>query len=848
MRSNRTIQIAFDIVKGAKFGAGMQLFELVTDALGNITKVAKDAGVESVKLAANFQQTANAVAVYTGSLSSAKAELSAIEKVAKDTTGLRLESAEKGFQQLRALGFEAKLARGFIKELGEEKILSGASDEALSRIAFNFSQIASGGQKVSQELREILNQMPSLRTAFFEAFGSLDPKKIQTFFDKDMDGAFQRLIDTMARGKQATGGLNDAVGKLQDEAILLGRAFGEPLLDPLTAEFKNVTKYLSENKDSFTEWGIFAKHELATVADFARKLGTAYEYARSAYNYSFWGDRPKSREQIEREAQERMGLDSRFNEVLNSNPNLLRADNTVDFSQPFGTRDEVFAQQLAAEQKRLQQVEKNRAQELTLLKLHGDESNSILKNQFEVENALRDLQLRYTTEQERDFISGSGQARAQQIQKEIAQKSAYYKQLFALNEGNDEELQKIAVERNKALSDLNTQFQINELKTLKEVAEAERRIFEERRQAAIQSKQLQISERTFGFDSQSFDVERQLSQGVASIEQGYTKLREIALSSNNDIRRLTGEQFQLQLQDQTLSAEQRLNVLRQMHFEQRRLTEESSRSILDIEQRQYQEQIKRIEFHSNNIISSYRNAGQFISEFQNLLYGERSSSGRTNTIFSSITGAGNSQLDAVRKQLAALNEFDEKLGSLTDRRVKGDKDAIGILETMARGAKDFYGDVDNYISKTISSNSVLRTGLNETVSDIEKAQKQLSPLFERISKIRQSFVSTPEGVDDLRDKFLRERQNTELAQINEQIRAKGRILSEGKGKISLLEEKQLTFDVLQLEQQRANLGVSFLNQQNDLYSESINGLKEYIKALREGDEQATAFAQNIAQR
>ena len=184
-------------------GIAKSAIEGVLSGIIVTAQTAFDLGRQAVQLAADFQTTINALAVFTGSTRLAKKELADIDELAANTAGLRLESAEEGYTRLRALGFQAKLAKGIVKELGEEKILSGATDENLQKVIYNFTQIASGGQKVSQEMREILTQMPSLKTAIFDAFGTLDPQKIQTFFDKDTEATLQKLVDSMAKGEAA---------------------------------------------------------------------------------------------------------------------------------------------------------------------------------------------------------------------------------------------------------------------------------------------------------------------------------------------------------------------------------------------------------------------------------------------------------------------------------------------------------------------------------------------------------------------------------------------------------------------------------------------------------------------
>lgn len=253
-------------VTGGLIGGGtVAAFNELINLSGVLTGKIYELAAAGTKMGGDFEVTQNSISVFTGSARLANIELAAVDQTARDTAGLRLESAEQGYQRLRGLGFESKRARALIKELGEEKILSGASNEALNRVLFNFTQIASGGQKISQEIRELLTAMPSLRKAFLDAFGTLDPKKIQEQLDNDPNKFFDKLIAAMEKTKAAQGGLNDAQGKFYDQLTRSGREFSKPFLPELTKSYKQLTKDLENNKETFIQWGKNVNNVLTLV-------------------------------------------------------------------------------------------------------------------------------------------------------------------------------------------------------------------------------------------------------------------------------------------------------------------------------------------------------------------------------------------------------------------------------------------------------------------------------------------------------------------------------------------------------------------------------------------------------
>jgi hypothetical protein len=93
------------------FLANTAVFSLVHRGIGLVITGIKDlatglvdAGVGAVKMAGDFEKTINALSVATGSARLARQEISAVDAVARNTTGLRLESAEQGYTRLRNLG------------------------------------------------------------------------------------------------------------------------------------------------------------------------------------------------------------------------------------------------------------------------------------------------------------------------------------------------------------------------------------------------------------------------------------------------------------------------------------------------------------------------------------------------------------------------------------------------------------------------------------------------------------------------------------------------------------------------------------------------------------------------
>lgn len=245
--------IAAGIALGGAIGGGAALIFETVNAVKSLATEAKELAIQSISLAGDFEQSTNAVAVFSGGIASARHELALMDKVALDTNGLRLQSAEIGYQQLRALNFEAKVARDLISGLGIQRVLSGASDANVQRAITNLQQLRSEPRAV--DIKQIITNLPSTKTIFEQEFGTGNAGRLKEILEANPERFFERFASALANARQANAGLNISVEKLKDTVVDTGRTFGEPFLKPLTNDVQSLTGYIRENKDEVRVWG-----------------------------------------------------------------------------------------------------------------------------------------------------------------------------------------------------------------------------------------------------------------------------------------------------------------------------------------------------------------------------------------------------------------------------------------------------------------------------------------------------------------------------------------------------------------------------------------------------------------
>lgn len=827
--------------KGAAFGGG---FGLVDTVLGAVTSemsaaasVAKDLAIEAIRLGANFESTENSLRVFAGSTAKARQELSLVDEIARQTTGLRLETAEQGYKQLRSLGFAAETARGFIKELAEEKVTSGASEDALQKIIFNFGQISSGAQKVSQELREILTQMPSLRRGFFDAFGSLDPRVIQSAFDQDTQGAIQKFIDTLAKGKTAQGGFNESVDKFSDAWIRAGREFSKPILPELTKDIRFLTGAVDKNGSVFKMWG-------ENVADALREVRVgANQIARILAPVDAILKRIDARKStpgrtdvmkkpigqplgLSREDIDRITQGTPFQTEFVTEAGFDKFQSVFDAQIQTATeKAEEWRQTVADIIFQMEQdAEKARQMELSRIADNYATRQSITENFYSVAEARLNQHLRYTSNDELNYQKKLSALRSMQIQRQISEAETYYKRQLQLNIGDKDATAKLQNEKIRTLGKLNAELKINEINSIRETAEIEKRIFDERRNALIEFKNLQIEQSRFGTDNRAFDLQRLISQGNISAQSGFDELITITRQSYQTISKLTIESYQEQLKNQSLTKEQRLNLTTQMFLEEQKLAEENRRRILEIEDDRYQTTITNLRRNFSEIREIWQSQSEVYGGLDTF-FNSDNYSGRRSSAISQALG-----LDKFRTEKTKIeSEIKSFMPSLLKVRAE-------YSRLVSVGASK---DQDGYFTNISASLGILEgkfTKLNGALEKLNNKNPQSYFDLEAISKGMKAGVIGIEGFDQASKKLLEIKQRFESADLSAEIEMTQKLLKAANSKDG--NPNDATTFSRQLEKltnQQTTLGIRQQAEAINLYENSLDGLREAIANLRGGD-------------
>lgn len=158
--------------------SGQRLSALGNDLTFAISAPLAALGGAAIKQAANLESLENALAAQMGSAEGARKELELLRKEALKP-GLGFEQAVKGSVQLQAVGFSAEFARRTLASFGNALAVAGKGKAELDGVALALTQISAKGKVSAEEINQIAERLPQIRTAMKAAFGTADTEVLQ---------------------------------------------------------------------------------------------------------------------------------------------------------------------------------------------------------------------------------------------------------------------------------------------------------------------------------------------------------------------------------------------------------------------------------------------------------------------------------------------------------------------------------------------------------------------------------------------------------------------------------------------------------------------------------------------
>lgn len=841
-----------NVLGEAVLAALSKVKDLVFEVISGITQL----GISGIKLAADFQTTVAAMTVFTGSSRLAKDELKKLAELAKNTPGLRLDDAQKGASQLRALGFTASVTRDLIAGLAKQKLFSGADEGAIQRILINLTQLKAGSPQVMKDIQQMVLSMPSLINVINDTFGSLD--KFKAAIQKDPDAAIARFAKGMKDAEGIAGGLNDAIGKLLDAGIEAGRTFGEPILEPLTESVKLLTSLIYGNQNAFATWG-------QSVADNIRGVNLAYqEYIKYVEEHK--NDPKTSYQKAQDINTQPFALpNDTFDQVkkflgiktfAERGKESRLKDEATKLMSGGNLENELKAQELQKQRDEAAKRERERLKELSLLKDYNTEKLALINDYYSVAQAIASSGINLTVQQEINSVKKISSIKAASISSEIAQQSSFFQRQISLTEAGSDEQKKVILEKNQTLSKLNTEFQLNEINTQKEIAQLERQILEKRRQDTISFKQLQVKELQQTFESKNFDIVRNINIG-SNVQQSFDQLKGLTQKNFQDISRLTIEQYGIQLQNERLTKQERTNLNKQMYLELEDLAEKSRQRQIQISDDQYKEQIQLLEKNTNRQVELINAQSQSLSNFSTFFnpqgFGKQSIKafkeaylgGQIENEIEQLKERlkiAKSEYDKIFKDYSTNPRYDEFLRKNTERQQNITEEInkqteifrqLGVevraevkeLEALSKAFSDGTANIELF-DKILSKNLENQQSRQKTALLIQQSSAKAK--FDILTSQQRGYLEflAQEAKDKKTDASMPQKN---LDDFNKALREG---VTSSTFSSEMVDAKQ-KIDLLALSMQ--NLTAEQAQERLEQYKNSLSGLKEEIKNISSGD-------------
>jgi hypothetical protein len=491
------------IVGGAAGAAAAAIIE-VGNAAKNAAVQVGSLAAEAIKLGANLEGTVNAMTVFTGSTRAARAELDDIAALAKNTAGLGLIDARASITQLRGLGFEAKVAKDLLVGISKQKIINNADEGAIQRTLINLAQLKAGSPQVRKDIQQMILAFPALSLVIKDTFGNLD--KFVKAVQSDPDAALKRFAAAMGGVQAPAAGLNDAFLKLTDAFRKTGEALAEPILVPITESTKNATALVEQHADAWAILGqrigdvVSGLNAIGGIPEIAKLIvgslvggaGIAIRTAAGNAPGNIGAAGGLALEFIEQEGRrKRADADRKLIQgKFNNNPNILRADGTVDFSVLNQKTDgEIAAEKLNREREaqdakdRLKaNTEANNKAEVERLEGLYKQRASIVENGTKIEEALVKLRNDGLKNGEINTIKELAAVRQKGYQQQIAALTQSYQAQYKFLSPADQEKARIEVIR--SVQQIQTQATVDQINSQVELASKERELAEKRKREA----------------------------------------------------------------------------------------------------------------------------------------------------------------------------------------------------------------------------------------------------------------------------------------------------------------------------------------------------------------------------
>lgn len=175
-------------------------------------------GAASIKAYGDIEALQKGLEAVMGSASLASSEFEKLREVAK-LPGIGLKEAVKGSVALQSAGFSANKSKEALLAFGNALATVGKGANEMDFVILALTQLQNKATGFGQDLRQLMEQLPQLRGALKEAFGTSDSEEIAK---TGATGAqvVEMLVQEFSKLPKVTGGIKNAFENLKDSIFI----------------------------------------------------------------------------------------------------------------------------------------------------------------------------------------------------------------------------------------------------------------------------------------------------------------------------------------------------------------------------------------------------------------------------------------------------------------------------------------------------------------------------------------------------------------------------------------------------------------------------------------------------
>lgn len=235
--------------------------------------VAATQSSEALQRAASFDAARRGLIAVSDNAETAKEKLVELERVASDTQGLTFRQAVSAQRNLQAAKIEAGDATRSIKAFANALALVGGGDEEFKGVLTAMTQIASKSKISAEEINQLAERMPQIRSAMQNVYGTADTEVLQ---NKGIDPK-DFLRDITAELEKLPKAQGSAIGGWENFTDSVDKAYvklGEPALPTATRLLDKFSDIIDNNAETWTNWG----RSLEKTLGYVEKMTDAVRY------------------------------------------------------------------------------------------------------------------------------------------------------------------------------------------------------------------------------------------------------------------------------------------------------------------------------------------------------------------------------------------------------------------------------------------------------------------------------------------------------------------------------------------------------------------------------------------